>query len=121
MHELSLMQTVAELAEAEAIRRGAEAITRLHLRVGSLAGVDPEALRFAGEVVCSSGLLAGAHLELELIPASAFCSPCQQPFTVVDGVCLCPHCGAVSAELLQGRELELTALELRLPWDDSGC
>jgi hydrogenase nickel incorporation protein HypA/HybF len=114
MHELSLMQSVAELAEAEANRRGAEAITRLHLRVGSLAGVDPEALRFAAEVVCSSGLLAGAHLEIEPIPASAFCSPCQHPFAVDDGLCLCPRCGRVSAQLLQGRELELASLELRL-------
>jgi hydrogenase nickel incorporation protein HypA/HybF len=115
MHELSLMRSVAELAEVEASRHGALAITRLHLRLGLLAGVDPEALRLAGEVVCSSGLLAGAHLELELIAATAFCGPCQQPFAVVDGLCLCPSCGAVSAQLLQGRELELTSLELRLP------
>ena len=101
--------------EAEALRHGAVAITRVHLRVGSLTGVEPDALRMAGEVVGAHGLLAGAHLELELIAAIAFCNACQEPFAVVDGLCLCPICGAVSAVLLQGRDLELVSLELRLP------
>ena len=39
MHELALMESVAELALAAAQQRGAEAITAIHLRIGSLAGV----------------------------------------------------------------------------------
>ena len=111
------MTQLAEIAEAEARRHGAEAIERIRVLIGSLSGVDPEAFRLAGEVVCSEGLLAGAHLELQVIKARAFCSPCQQPFAVNDGICLCPRCGTISPDLLQGRELDLASLELRLPGD----
>ena len=115
LHELALMQSVAELAQAEASRQGAEAITAIRLRVGSLAGVDPEALRFAAEVVLAEGLTAGARLEIEPVPARAWCRPCTTLFTLEQGLCRCPRCGTVSAELRQGRELELASLELRLP------
>jgi hydrogenase nickel incorporation protein HypA/HybF len=115
LHELALMQSVAELAQAEARQRGAEAITAIRLRVGSLAGVDPEALRFAAEVVLAEGLSAGARLEIETVPARAWCRPCTALFTLEQGLCRCPRCGTVSAELRQGRELELASLELRLP------
>ena len=115
LHELALMQSVAELAQAEASRQGAEAITAIRLRVGSLAGVDPEALRFAAEVVLAEGLTAGARLEIEPVPARAWCRPCTALFTLEQGLCRCPRCGTVSAELRQGRELELASLELRLP------
>jgi hydrogenase nickel incorporation protein HypA/HybF len=67
MHELALMQSVAELALAEGRQRGAEAITRIHLRVGRLAGVDPQALIFAAEVVLEGSLAAGARLEIERV------------------------------------------------------
>jgi hydrogenase nickel incorporation protein HypA/HybF len=67
MHELALMQSVAELALAEGHQRGAEAITRIRLRVGRLAGVDPQALIFAAEVVLEGSLAAGARLEIERV------------------------------------------------------
>jgi hydrogenase nickel incorporation protein HypA/HybF len=115
LHELALMQSVAELARAEASQRGAEAITVIRLRVGSLAGVDPEALRFAAEVVLAGGLTAGARLEIEPVPARAWCLPCTALFSLEQGLCRCPRCGTVSADLRQGRELVLASLELRLP------
>ncbi len=112
MHELSLMDRVRELALAQAGVHGASRITAITLRIGSLAGVDPDALRFAHEVVMADTIAAGSRLQLELVVARCRCGPCGAPFEAADGVCLCPICGSISAELLQGRELELASLEL---------
>jgi hydrogenase nickel incorporation protein HypA/HybF len=112
VHELSLLDRVRELALAQAQRHGASRITSITLRIGSLAGVDPEALQFAHEVVMADTIAAGSRLQLELVAAQCFCSPCGAPFAALDGVCVCPRCGTISGELLQGRELELAALEL---------
>jgi hydrogenase nickel incorporation protein HypA/HybF len=123
MHELALIESVARLAIAEAEQRGAEAITAIHLRVGTLAGVDPDALRFAAQVVLADGLAATARLEIELVLAQAWCSPCAALFDLEAGLSLCPRCGASSGELRCGRELELAALELLLPDqpEPAGC
>ena len=45
MHELSLMEAVRTQALAAARGEGATRIAAINLRIGSLAGVDPEALR----------------------------------------------------------------------------
>ena len=115
MHELALMESVAELALAAAQQRGAEAITAIHLRIGSLAGVEPAALRFAARVVLRGGLADGARFTIETVPALAWCASCRDLFALEAGLGLCPRCGAASGELRQGRELELASLELRLP------
>ena len=112
MHELSLMQAVRELALEQARAHGATRIAAITLRIGSLAGVEPEALRFAHEVVMAGTVAAGARLLIEDVPATFCCEPCQQSFVAEQGDCLCPRCGAFSRRLLQGRELELASLEL---------
>ena len=112
MHELSLMEAVRELALAQARAHGAERIAAITLRIGSLAGVEPEALRFAHEVVMAGTAAEGAALRIQTVPARFACEPCQQPFEAERGDCLCPRCGALSRQLLQGRELELASLEL---------
>jgi len=112
MHELSLMEAVRDQALEQACRHGAGRIVAISLRIGSLAGVEPEALRFAFTVVMEGTIAEQARLEIEEVPAVCFCTPCGQPFPAPDGDCQCPRCGAISLELRQGRELELRALEL---------
>ncbi len=112
MHELSLMEAVRELALEQARTHGAERITAISLRIGSLAGVEPEALRFAHELVMAGTAAEGAVLRIQAVPARFACEPCQQSFQAEQGDGLCPRCGALSRQLLQGRELELTSLEL---------
>ncbi|MEB3256391.1 MAG: hydrogenase maturation nickel metallochaperone HypA [Synechococcaceae cyanobacterium] len=112
MHELSLMEEVRRLALEELARHGGERLQSLTLRIGSLAGVDPEALRFAFAVVMDEGPSRGARLVIETVPAEAYCRPCGRPFACPDGLAACPHCGAFSAELRAGRELELASLAI---------
>lgn len=115
MHELSLMEAVRDQALEQASRHGGGRIVAINLRIGSLAGVEPEALRFAARVVLRGGLADGARFTIELVPARAWCAPCGELFALEAGLGLCPCCGAASADLRQGRELELASLELRLP------
>jgi hydrogenase nickel incorporation protein HypA/HybF len=112
MHELSLMDSVLGLVLEQALLHRALRIEAITLRIGSLAGVEPEALRFAFEVVMAGTIAAGARLEIESVVAECFCGVCRQPFTANDGCCDCPDCGTISRELLRGRELELASLEL---------
>lgn len=114
MHELSLMEAVRELALEQARAQGGERIAAITLRIGSLAGVEPEALRFAHEVVMAGTAAEGAALRIETVPAHFDCEPCQESFAAEQGDCLCPRCGAHSRRLLQGRELELASLDLCL-------
>lgn len=112
MHELSLMENVREMALSHARAHGAARIESITLRIGSLAGVEPDALCFAFEVVMAESIADQARLVIVNVQAECHCAVCAREFTAEDGCCECPFCGTISSQLLRGRELQLASLEL---------
>jgi hydrogenase nickel incorporation protein HypA/HybF len=112
MHELSLMQSTLEIALEYAQNQGAQKIHQLNLRVGAMSGVVPEALEFAFDACVQDTIAAGANLKLELVPAVCYCQNCDRSFAPPDLIYVCPDCGQISSKLIQGRELQLTSLEV---------
>lgn len=112
MHEVGLMQEVLKTAEQEMRRHGSVRITRIVLRVGGLSGAVPEALATAFAVLSPSTAAAGAILDCEAVEAQAYCDTCRREFAVNAQFFECPACGRLSAVLRQGRELQLSSLEL---------
>jgi hydrogenase nickel incorporation protein HypA/HybF len=113
MHELSIAMSIVELAEEEAERRGVQ-IDAVHLRLGALSGVVKEALLSCYEMACEGTPLQASRLVVEDVPVIVFCSGCQaqRPLSSVQLFC-CPECGAPCSEIVQGRELEVVALEIQ--------
>jgi hydrogenase nickel incorporation protein HypA/HybF len=113
MHELSIAMSIIELAEEEAARRGVQ-VEAVHLRLGALSGVVRDALLSCYEMVCEGTPLQGSRLLVEDVPVVIFCATCkaQRPLNSVQLFC-CPECGTPSAEVVQGKELEVVALEIK--------
>ncbi len=112
MHEVSLMHDTLLLAEERAKAAHAERIHCLRLRVGALSGVVPESLEFAFELLAKGTLAEGATLAVERVPIVCFCPTCDREFPAADLYCECPGCQQPSVDVRQGRELELTSLEV---------
>lgn len=110
MHELSIAMSMIEMAEEEAARAGGR-VTALHLKLGPLSGVVKEALEFSWEIACQGTALEGSQLVIEAVPVKIFCSPCREESAVSLQDLRCAACGE-PGEVIQGRELEVTALEL---------
>ncbi|WP_175407365.1 hydrogenase maturation nickel metallochaperone HypA [Streptomyces sp. TRM64462] len=117
MHELSIATAVVEAVEDAVRAHGADGVESVRLRVGELAGVVPDALRFAFGIASEGTAVAGAALTVEEVAATARCASCREGFAVGCPPDLtCPECGADAAELLTGRELELAgALLMNAP------
>ena len=113
MHELSVAVSIIEVAEEEAERRGAR-VDAIHLRLGPLAGVVKEALLSCYEIARENTALAGSRLIIEEMPILVYCPSCQARRTEESKQeFLCPECRTPTSEVLQGRELEVFALELQ--------
>lgn len=112
MHELSIIEQVLELALEQAKKQGAIRIHQLNMRIGEISGVVPEALQFAFDVATEGTAAAGARLDVETIPAICYCNNCKIQFQPVNIFYECPQCGQLSADLRQGREIELSSLEI---------
>ncbi|WP_149181516.1 hydrogenase maturation nickel metallochaperone HypA [Streptomyces sp. TRM49041] len=116
MHELSIATSVVEAVEDVVREHGAEGVESVRLRVGALAGVVPDALRFCFDLAAEGTPVAGAVLVVEDVAARARCAGCDGAFAVGSPPDLtCPECGASAAELLAGRELEIAGVGLVQP------
>ena len=112
MHEVSIMAEAVRMAAETAQASGAQRVTGVRLRVGTLSGAVPEAMRFAWDVVCRDTVAEGAWLEIETVPAACWCAVCEREFACADFLGECPWCHNVSGELRRGRELDLAAVEM---------
>ena len=114
VHEFSLVVSMLDVAEAAARKEGAERIEAIHLEIGALAGVVPEALTFAFAGAREGTMAAHARLEVTYLPAIAYCATCQAEFELDNrfGIAMCPVCDTPSADLRQGRELHVSHLEV---------
>jgi len=113
MHELSIAMSIVEAAQEEAERRGLQ-VSAVHLRLGALAGVVKDALLFSYEMACLDTPLQGSRLIVEEIPVAVFCPRCQARQTLSSVQSLaCPECGGPTNDILQGKELEVFALEVQ--------
>jgi hydrogenase nickel incorporation protein HypA/HybF len=113
MHELSIAMSIVDVAQEAAKSRGAQ-VDAVYLDLGALSGVVKEALEFSYQIACGGTLLEGSRLIVREIPVEVYCPACQAA-KVLPSMQLfcCPDCGAPAGELLHGKELAVTALELR--------
>jgi hydrogenase nickel incorporation protein HypA/HybF len=108
---------VHELAIAESVvcsvveRTGERPVSVVRLRVGSLAGVVPDALSFCFDLAAAGTPLAGAALEIVEERGRAHCRSCTADFVVEDSILLC-NCGSADVALLSGRDLLVTSVDV---------
>lgn len=110
MHELSIAMNIAELAAEEARKADASVITQVDVEIGTLAGVETEALLFAWDSVIEGTPAKGAPLKIHTIQAEAKCFECGKLFPVDHFFSQCPHCGSFRYEVTRGRELRIKSL-----------
>jgi hydrogenase nickel incorporation protein HypA/HybF len=77
MHEYSLVEALISRVEAEASRRGALKVHGVSVRIGELAGVDPELFRTAYDTFRAGTGCAEAPLALKQVAASWSCPKCR--------------------------------------------
>jgi hydrogenase nickel incorporation protein HypA/HybF len=114
MHELSIAISILELAQEEAARRGDVHVNAIHLKLGILSGVAKEALVSSYDLACEGTALAGSRLIIEDVPIVVYCPKCnaQRPVNSVEWF-TCAECGTPTPEILQGRELQVAAMEIQ--------
>jgi hydrogenase nickel incorporation protein HypA/HybF len=113
MHELSIAMSIVDMAQEEAERRGVR-IDSVHMELGPLSGVVADALLFSYEMACSGTSLEGSRLVIKEMPIEIYCPACNahRILPSMQWFC-CPQCGAPTSEVIHGRELAITALEVR--------
>ena len=113
MHELSIAISLVEVAAEEFARHRGRRVRAVHLGLGPLSGVVKDALLAAYVVACEGTPLEGSRLVIRDVPLEIFCAECRgcRPARSIQDV-RCTDCGASSARVVRGRELEVFAMEI---------
>ena len=108
MHELAIAESVVE---AILERTEGRKVTTVRLTVGRLSGVVPDALEFCFDLATSGTTLEGAALQIVEPNGQAHCRACDRDFAMNDLILLC-ECGSADVEVVAGRELSVTSVEV---------
>ncbi len=114
MHEYSLVEALVRRVEEEARKRRATAVHALSVRIGELAGVDPELFQTAYDTFRAGTRCAEASLKVTYVPARWSCPACRTPIPRGE-VLTCAACGR-PARLDEGSDaLTLDGIDLEVP------
>ncbi|MGB9603360.1 MAG: hydrogenase maturation nickel metallochaperone HypA [Limisphaerales bacterium] len=112
MHEAGIIHNLLQMTNDIALKQKANRVLKLHLRVGSMSGVVPEALLFAFDAMRKNTIASEANLEIEIVQALCWCNNCNIEYAPEDDFdFLCPKCGGGNVKLIKGKELDLVSID----------
>ena len=113
MHEMGIALQIVEIAtNSLPADLGDARVAAVNLKIGKLAAVVPESLRFCFDVAVKDTPLAGAKLVIDEVPIVANCKDCNTQWTIDEPVFICKTCQSGSLEILSGRELDIESIEV---------
>ncbi|HEX4038965.1 MAG TPA: hydrogenase maturation nickel metallochaperone HypA [Acidobacteriaceae bacterium] len=111
MHELSIALSMIERIEEEAVKHSGK-VRSAQVKIGVLSGVDCEALKFAWEIARAGTDLEETELEIEKVALLVRCPACGKTYSPEIQSLFCQECITPEQNILTGKELELTTLEI---------
>ena len=112
MHEMGIANSVLEAVRTEMGLHPGTYPCKVGVRIGEMAAIDPEALRFCFEAIILGTDLESLALGIEVCPRRHRCQLCGREFIVRDYDSRCPQCASLETTCISGDELELAYLEV---------
>jgi hydrogenase nickel incorporation protein HypA/HybF len=123
VHEVSVARSLVEFVRQELASSdpspGAGRITRVRVRLGAMCGLTAHALKSAYRAAVIGTPLEGCELDIETVDLIVWCPHCHARREVTDVRYLrCPVCKTRTPQIVQGREMEIEAIEVADPAGD---
>ena len=112
MHEMSVTQSLLEIALRHAERADARRITRLNLVIGELATIVDDSIQFYWDIVSRDTIAAGSKLHFERVPGMLRCLGCEHTFPLNGRDFACPACSERQVVIAGGDDFRLESIEV---------
>lgn len=112
MHELSLAESMIQIIEDAAVAQKFERVRVIWIEVGSMAGVEAEALRFCFDAVARDTVAQGARLEIVDVPGYGTCLECGNNHPATNLLDACPACGSFAVQVSGGTGMRVKELDV---------
>ena len=112
MREMGIANSILEATQKEARRHPGSRARKVGVRIGEMAAIDAESLRFCFDALTRDTELDGLQLEVEWCLRRHHCWNCDGVFVVSNHDCRCPTCKSSETLCIGGDELELSFVEV---------
>ncbi len=112
MHEMGIANSVLDAVRTETRRFPEGHIYKVGVRIGELAGVNPDAMSFCFDALVRGTELEPLTLDIEYCPPRYQCRACGNSYVATREDSACPECKMTELKFLGGDELELAYLEV---------
>ena len=112
MHELSVTESLLEIAVRHAEKAGARRVTDLYLVIGRLASIVDDSVQFYWDQISQGTICEGARLHFERLPGKLQCLNCGDTYLLPEELIPCPKCGSDRVKVLGGTEFHLDSIEV---------
>ena len=112
MHEYSIVQSLIDLAQDNAIQNNAKEVVRLEVKIGVLSGVEIQLLRSAFETFKEGTICEKAEFITKIQQVIVKCRTCKEESELQKDEYICPKCLSGDLEILDGDDMYLMSLEL---------
>jgi hydrogenase nickel incorporation protein HypA/HybF len=112
MHELSVTESILDIASRHALQARAWRVTSINLVIGRLSSIVDDSVQFYWDIVSQDSICAGAKLVFQRLPARMVCGECGLEYTFDGDLIPCPKCGSFFALVLSGDEFRVDSIEV---------
>ncbi|TKX31995.1 hydrogenase maturation nickel metallochaperone HypA [Campylobacter estrildidarum] len=111
MHELSIVESLIDLCEENALANQAKNIQEIYVKIGRLSGIEVDLFKRCFETFReNSPFCKNAQLFIEFAPLEILCLKCNQNSILEENVFKCPYCESIEYKIIQGEDLHLMRL-----------
>ena len=112
MHELTVTQSILDIALRHAQKAQAKRVIAINLVMGKLSTVVDDSVQFYWDMIAQGTIAAGAQLHFERIPTEMRCRDCGFTFAPDDRTFECPACQSAHVHVTKGEELRVDSIDI---------
>jgi hydrogenase nickel incorporation protein HypA/HybF len=112
MHELSVTESILNIALDHAKKNHATKVSDVYLVIGQLSSIVDDSVQFYWDFLTENTLCAGSKLHFSRIDAKFLCKTCSKVFPLENRLSPCPECGGFDLEIKSGEEFYLDSIEI---------
>lgn len=112
MHELSVTQSILNIALSEGEKHNAVKITKIKIALGTVCGMVPECVQEYFDIISQDTIAHKAELVFRKIPVTFKCTECGEEFNADRISFKCTSCGSNKVKMLTGKEFYVESIDI---------
>jgi hydrogenase nickel incorporation protein HypA/HybF len=112
MHELSVTESILEIALRHANGTGATRINHIYLVIGQLSSIVDDSIQFYWDMIAKDTIAESAQLHFRRILTEFLCLECNRQYHPDGQGFSCPECGGERIKIIAGNEFYLEAIDI---------